>query len=313
MGCDQVPSQRAVLRRGGDRARGPGPDPGGGPAHPLGRQPAGLGLRRLHRPRTARPAGQGVARRPSRRRVGGDDRAGGRRLRRRPAVRPDPVRPGSGDDERHGGRRRPGHRQRPWGACTTRRWRGGCWTFARIGSARCWSASGTPPTARWCRSSGPTGARSTRSCTAATGSGPYPLWSVPSGPETLRTRWRCGPRWCGPAAASRWRAGARRSGRGRVKLTQGNLTHCQQLDATRPGTCCSHGPHRTLTKSPGDERRRKADRPPDPVTKSHRGPDRSADPAGRELPLDGAVYGTAREIAVIGWSGSGSPTTRASR
>jgi hypothetical protein len=159
----------------GRSRRGPGPDPGGGPAHPLGRQPAGLGLRRLHRPRTARPAGQGVARRPSRRRVGGDDRAGGRRLRRRPAVRPDPVRPGSGDDERHGGRRRPGHRQRPWGACTTRRWRGGCWTFARIGSARCWSASGTPPTARWCRSSGPTGARSTRSCTAATGSGPYPL------------------------------------------------------------------------------------------------------------------------------------------
>ena len=61
---------------------------------------------------------------------------------------------------------------------------------------------GTPPTARSPRSSGPPGARSTRSYTAATGSGPHPLWSVPSGPETLRTRWRCGSRCCGPAAAS---------------------------------------------------------------------------------------------------------------
>jgi hypothetical protein len=34
VGCDQVPAQRAVLRRGGDRAPGPGPDPGGRAAHP---------------------------------------------------------------------------------------------------------------------------------------------------------------------------------------------------------------------------------------------------------------------------------------
>ena len=54
------------------------------------------------------------SRRP-RRPLGGDDRAGGATLRRRPHPRPDPVRPGPGDHEHHGGRRRPGHRQRPFG------------------------------------------------------------------------------------------------------------------------------------------------------------------------------------------------------
>ena len=34
MGCDQVPTQRAVLQRAGDRAPGPGPDSGGRAAHP---------------------------------------------------------------------------------------------------------------------------------------------------------------------------------------------------------------------------------------------------------------------------------------
>ena len=34
LGCDQGPAQRAVLRTGGVRARGPGPDPGGCPAYP---------------------------------------------------------------------------------------------------------------------------------------------------------------------------------------------------------------------------------------------------------------------------------------
>src|SRR6266508_4442853 len=50
VGCDQVPAQRAVLRRGSDRARGPGPDPGGRAARTVGRQPAGVGFRGLHRP-----------------------------------------------------------------------------------------------------------------------------------------------------------------------------------------------------------------------------------------------------------------------
>ena len=36
------------------------------------------------------------------------------RARRCPAARPDLVRPGPGDDEHHPGRRRPGHRQRPY-------------------------------------------------------------------------------------------------------------------------------------------------------------------------------------------------------
>ena len=47
VGCDQVPAQRAVLRRAGDRAPGPGPDPGGRAARTLCRQPAGVGLRGL--------------------------------------------------------------------------------------------------------------------------------------------------------------------------------------------------------------------------------------------------------------------------
>src|SRR5436190_13555343 len=87
-------------------------------------------------------------------------------------------------------------------------------------------------------------------------------------------------------------------------LTQGLLDESHTLELKRelpPGKAANkelakdlaqftpdsgaHGLHRTLTESPGDERRREADRPPGPVTKSHRGPDRSADPAGMELPM----------------------------
>jgi hypothetical protein len=37
------------------------------------------------------------------------------------------------------------------------------------------------------------------------------------------------------------------------------------------------------------------------------GPDRGADPAGRELSLGRAVCGRDQEIAAIGWSGPGAP------
>jgi hypothetical protein len=56
-------------------------------AHTLRRQPAGVGLRRLHRPGAARAACQGEARRPARRQLGSDDRAGGPEVRRRPDAR----------------------------------------------------------------------------------------------------------------------------------------------------------------------------------------------------------------------------------
>jgi hypothetical protein len=56
------------------------------------------------------------------------------------------------------------------------------------------------------------------SCTAAAGSGRTQV-VLPSRRRRSAPRWRCGPRRCGPAAASRCVAGTRRLGRGQVKST----------------------------------------------------------------------------------------------